>query len=251
MKSITLKNGTQVRVSPEDYDRLSKHVWSQFKNGRVYRRELIPRELRKKKMYRTLLLHREVMEVEDARKVIFRDGDPTNCVRENLVVTGPRFQPRQRVKRGGSSDYRGVGWNKAKGMWQSFIRVNGKLKHLGFFPAGEDGEKLAAHAYDEAALEQFGDLAILNFPRTGARKRPAAALVPEVRPAAAEVRKPKLVASAARTPEPVAAKAPPKGAEGVGDLYEKAPHDLTPEEMEAMKARFLGERYRGKLRRVG
>lgn len=250
MKSITLKNGMQVRVSPEDHDRLSKHVWSQFKNGRVYRRELIPRELRRKKMYRTLLLHREVMEVEDARKVIFRDGDPTNCVRENLVVTGPRFQPRQRVKRGGSSDFRGVGWNKAKGMWQSFIRVNGKLKHLGFFPAGEDGEKLAAHAYDDAALEQFGDLAILNFPRVGGRKR-AAVEAPEPRPAAAEARKPRLVASAAARPEPVAAKEPASGKGAVEDLYEKAPHDLTPEEMEAMKARFLGERYRAKMRRVG
>lgn len=249
MNHITLKNGTRVQVSPEDHERLSQHAWSQFKNGRVYRRELIPREVRKKKMYRTLLLHREVMEVDDARKVIFRDADPTNCTRENLVVTGPRFQPRQRVNRGGSSPYRGVGWNKAKGTWQAFIRVNGKLRHLGFFPAGEDGEVLAARAYDDAALKQFGELAILNFPGT----KSARAAVPQPRPAetevAAEVPKPRLVASAEPREEPRAAPAAQPG--GVEDLYQKPVQELSPEEMEAMKARFLGNRYRGKVRRVG
>lgn len=239
MKSITLNNGTRVRVSDEDHERLSGFSWSQFKNGRAYRKELIPRELRAKKAYRTILLHREIMEVDDARKVIFRDGDPTNCTRENLVVTDPTFQPRQRVKKGGSSQYRGVGWNKAKGMWQAFLRVNGTLRHLGFFPAGEEGELQAAHAYDDAALEQFGELAILNFPRVPRKRhalRPAASAKPAAAPApAARPHRPHA--------EPVRA--------GVDDLYSKSPQELTPEELEEMKARFLGERYRGKLRRVG
>lgn len=239
MKSITLRNGTRVRVSDEDHDRLSPHSWSQFANGRAYRKELIPRELRARKSYRTILMHREIMGVEDARKVIFRDGDPTNCTRENLVVKDPRFQPRQRARKGGSSEYRGVGWNKAKEMWQAFIRVNGKLKHLGFFPPDAEGEVLAAHAYDDAAVEHFGELAIPNFPRVGsARKRPAA---PAKEPAKAPApEKPRLVAST-----------PSEGPERVEDLFSKPLQELTPEDLERMKASFLKERYRGKLRRAG
>lgn len=244
MKFITLNNGTRVRVNDEDHDRLSGYSWSQFKNGRAYRKELIPRELRSKKVYRTILLHREVMGVDDARKVIFRDADPTNCTRENLVVMAPNFQPRQRVKKGGSSEYRGVGWNRAKGMWQAFIRVNGKLKHLGFFQPGSEGERTAAEAYDAAAQEEFGELAILNFAPAPRRRaaRPAAARPETVKPAATA--RPRLVASAPKAEAP-------RNVETVEELFSKSPEELTPDEMEQMKARFLGERYRGKLKRAG
>jgi hypothetical protein len=248
MKFITLNNGTRIRVSDEDLARVSSYSWSQFRNGRAYRKELIPREVRARKTYRTLLLHREIMGVDDARKVIFRDGDPSNCTRDNLVVMDPTFQPRQRVKKGGSSEYRGVGWNRAKGMWQAFIRVNGKLKHLGFFEPGEEGEREAARAYDTAALEQFGELAHLNFQaetaaRPAASKRRAASVAASA--------KPRLVAEPPRTEEARAEPAPPAAKSGPEDLYEKPVHELTPEEMEAMKARFLGERYRGRIRRAG
>lgn len=246
MKSITLKNGTRVHVSDEDHDRLSHYSWSQFANGRAYRKELIPRELRAKKSYRTILMHREIMGVDDARKVIFRDGDPANCTRENLVVKDPRFQPRQRARKGGSSQYRGVGWNKAKEMWQAFIRVNGKLKHLGFFQPDAEGEVLAAHAYDDAAIEHFGDLAIPNFPRAGAARRRPVSPVAVQEPVKEPVKetapvKPRLVASA------------PSDAptDRVAELFSKPIEELTPEDMEQMKAAFLKERYRGKLRRAG
>lgn len=244
MTYITLTNGARIRVSPEDHARLSAHSWSQFKNGRAYRKELIPREERiGKKMYRTILMHREIMGVDDPRKVIFRDGDATNCTRANLVIKGPRFRPRQRVKKGGSSPYRGVGWNRAKEMWQAFIRVDGKLKHLGFFQPGPDGEQLAAQAYDDIAKRLFGDLAVLNFPRVR-RRRPGSAGA-EGMPEEQQAEHP-----AAGAPEPQARPSASTGGE-MEELFEKPVHELTPEELEIMKARFLGERYRGNVRRAG
>lgn len=265
MNVITLNNGTEIRVSPDDHERLVRFSWSQFRNGRAYRKELIPREARGgKKTHRTVLLHREVMGVDDDRQVIFRDGDPTNCTRENLVVVSANFRPRQRVKKGGSSQYRGVGWNKAKGMWQAYIRVNGKLRHLGFYPEGTEGEESAARAYDEAARAEFGDLAVLNFPRVRRRRLVA-------HPSALRNR-PRLVGSPAPRPEPqpaaqlvaVAAAPVPHGgteaqpevpaakpAESVDALFDKPVGELTPEELEAMKARFLGDHYRAHPRRLG
>lgn len=261
MNAITLNNGTEVRVSPEDHGRLAGLSWSQFRNGRAYRKELIPREARAgKKTHRTILMHREIMDVADARQVIFRDGDPTNCTRENLVVVGPNFRPRQRAKKGGSSQYRGVGWNRTKGMWQAYIRINGKLKHLGFFPEGPEGEEQAARAYDEAARSEFAELAILNFPRIRRRRlvaHPSAILKGRAKPqlvastAPAHAGAP--AASAAPAPPPAAAEAvaQAQAPEKVDDLFSKPVQDLTPEELEAMKARFLGDHYRARPRRLG
>lgn len=273
MNVIKLNNGTEVRVSPEDHERLAGYTWSQFRNGRAYRKELIPRgERGGKKTHRTLLLHREVMGVDDDRQVIFRDGDAGNCTRDNLVVVDASFRPRQRVKKGGSSQYRGVGWNRAKGMWQAYVRVNGKLRHLGFFPEGQEGEERAARAYDEVAKAEFGELAVLNFPRVRRRRLAAHA--------AALLNKPRLVASAPLRVEPLQPAAPaaplvavPAGplpgpvvavevqpeapaapaapAENVEALFQKPVSELTPEELEAMKARFLGDRYRARPRRLG
>lgn len=270
MDFITLNNGTRVRVSPEDHERLSAHSWSQFRNGRAYRKELIPREAREgKKTHRTLLLHREVMGVDDARQVIFRDGDPSNCTRDNLVVVDANFRPRQRAKKGGSSQYRGVGWNRAKGMWQAYVRVNGKLRHLGFFPEGPEGERQAARAYDDTARAEFGELAVLNFPRVRRRRlvaHPAALrdkprlggtpplrvepVGPPAAPLVAVPAKPPAGLPVAVPVDPQAPRATPEP-EKVEELFEKPVSELTPEELEAMKARFLGDRYRGRPRRLG
>jgi hypothetical protein len=46
-------------------------------------------------------------------------------------------------KKGGTSKYTGVCWHKRQGKWQGAIRVNGIIKHLGYFT----DEKEAAKAY--------------------------------------------------------------------------------------------------------
>jgi len=45
-----------------------------------------------------------------------------------------------------SSKYKGVSWNKHANQWQSYIRINGKRKHLGYFK----DEKKAHNAYQKA-----------------------------------------------------------------------------------------------------
>lgn len=59
-----------------------------------------------------------------------------------------------------SSVYKGVSWSKVVGGWHSYITLQGKRKHLGYFSNEED----AAKTYDQAALENFGVYAKLNFP---------------------------------------------------------------------------------------
>jgi hypothetical protein len=63
-------------------------------------------------------------------------------------------------KHGGSSEYRGVCWNKSIGTWQVQIRNGARVHHLGYFR----DEIHAAKRHDEAAIQLKGTAAKLNFP---------------------------------------------------------------------------------------
>lgn len=56
-----------------------------------------------------------------------------------------------KTKRTSSSKYVGVSWNKRLSKWQSYITIDKKRRHLGFFKE----EIYAAQAYDEAAFLHF------------------------------------------------------------------------------------------------
>jgi hypothetical protein len=60
------------------------------------------------------------------------------------------------------SGFKGVGWHKFSNQWRATIRVNYRQKHLGYFPLTQAGKKAAAKAYNAAALEYFGEYAVLN-----------------------------------------------------------------------------------------
>ena len=52
-------------------------------------------------------------------------------------------------KKGGSSKYVGVYWNKATKKWVAHIKINGKLKHLGYFE-----EEVEAHNAYQSKLNE-------------------------------------------------------------------------------------------------
>ena len=53
-------------------------------------------------------------------------------------------------------------WEPEREKWRAKITIFGVRRHIGRF----DDEVEAAQAYDEAALENFGEFARLNFPRS-------------------------------------------------------------------------------------
>ena len=57
-----------------------------------------------------------------------------------------------------SSKYKGVCFSKERDKWRARIMLSGRRKHLGYFA----NEKEAAFAYNEAAIEKFGEYALVN-----------------------------------------------------------------------------------------
>jgi hypothetical protein len=120
-------------------------------------------------------LRRMILGVTDPKlEVQHVNGDPMDCRRENLVVKTHAEKVRGNRKMGTlngreyTSKFKGVCWIEAKGKWKAQIRREG-VRHIGYF----DDEIDAAHAYDEAARECFGEHAWLNFPENGSQRRVA------------------------------------------------------------------------------
>jgi hypothetical protein len=73
------------------------------------------------------------------------DNDKTNNNLNNLQLISHR-ENSSKDKKGGSSKYVGVYWDKPSRKWRAQIYINGKKKHLGFFTNELD----ASEAYHEA-----------------------------------------------------------------------------------------------------
>lgn len=74
-----------------------------------------------------------------------------------------RNREKQRFVRGDvrpTSRYKGVSLRRTSGRWYAYINGGGKARYLGSFVDETD----AARAYDRAALEEYGEFALLNFP---------------------------------------------------------------------------------------
>ena len=79
--------------------------------------------------------------------------------KENLrFVTRAQNQQNRRSTKNSSSQYKGVGWHKASNKWRAKIGHKGKQTYLGLFTC----EHQAALAYNEKALELWGENALLN-----------------------------------------------------------------------------------------
>ena len=104
-----------------------------------------------------------LIELSDSKqKIDHIDHNPLNNRLSNLRAATDR----QNKAHGGSSlmatntsGFRGVSWHNASKRWVVYIGVNNKNLNLGYFTC----RIAAALAYDDAAVEHFGEFANLNF----------------------------------------------------------------------------------------
>ena len=146
-------------VDDDNFDRLSAHHWQAHTSphrNTVYARRSENREGKSIYVY----MH---VEVCGYRKPDHRDGNGCNNQRNNLrPATGSQNGAHRGKRCDNTSGFKGVWFdrNLKVNPWRAWIMSKGKGKHLGQSATAEG----AARMYDQAAIELFGEFAVLNFP---------------------------------------------------------------------------------------
>jgi ribosomal protein S30 len=146
--SIKTSCGTEILVSSEDLEIISKYNWHINKRG--YVRTQAPRI---NGVQKKIMLHRLIAQAKPQQIVDHINRIKTDNRRENLRIVKPLINCLNRISKvNGASKFKGVA--KQKNKWQ--VYVNGK--YVGIF----DSEKQAAMAYDANVTKVFGEFATTN-----------------------------------------------------------------------------------------
>jgi len=158
MKEINLTQGQVALVDDEDYEELNKYKWFAHDNyGWTFYARRTGRKADGKRYL--IQMHRVILNAPKDMFVDHIDSNGLNNQRSNLrLCTNQQNNRHARPYSNGSSKFKGVCWHKRIKEWQANIRIDGKLKHIGYFK----NEKDAALAYNVKALEYFGEFALPN-----------------------------------------------------------------------------------------
>ena len=156
--------GRVALVDEEDYDLVMQYRWHIFeiaRRGRLHGPYATARIKCEDGSWRDAWMHTLLTGWPLTDHV---DGNGLNNHRSNLRAATNAQNVRNGRPRGGTSQFKGVTWYRARRKWHAAIMLNGKRHHLGYFT----DEVEAARAYDAAAVRLHGEFARLNFPATGA-----------------------------------------------------------------------------------
>lgn len=158
MKQIKLTQGKVAIVDNEDFERLNKYKW--YANY-MHKYWYVVRNIKKNKgKQKTEFMHRVIMNVPDYLEIDHINHNGLDNRRCNLrVCTRSENNMNRRPRKGTSSYYKGVCWDKRSKKWIVRIQSNKKCIYLGCF----NNEIVAAHFYDMKAKKLFGEFAYLNF----------------------------------------------------------------------------------------
>jgi hypothetical protein len=161
MKTLDVGHGRKAKLDDEHYEAAAKFIWHSWQTGE---RIWVARNRSHKvaKSGGKIYLQSVVLDLKPGDIVIFRNRDYLDFRPENLAIADRQAaSARKSISRETfSSQYRGVSWNRTKEIWQVVMQDHNRLIWVGAY----DEEEEAAQAYDDKALELYGEFATLNFP---------------------------------------------------------------------------------------
>ena len=148
---IPLTQGYFAIVDADDYEELNQYKWhvKVKSNGRYAYRTQGRKEIP---------MHRQILNAPAGMWCDHINHNGLDNRRCNLRLCTPQQNAYNRRPLGGTSKYKGVHWDRHRRKWRARIRHNGRLIHIGYF----DYEADAVIAYDDYAIEMFGEFAYLN-----------------------------------------------------------------------------------------
>lgn len=166
IRYIALTKGRFAIVDAADYEWLNQYTWQAAYNGTKFYATT------KKGRGGNIWMHRLIMNAPKGMVVDHINGNGLDNRRCNLRICTRQQNAYNSRRCRGTSQYKGVHFEKATGGWRATITCKGEHFNLGLF----DDEVEAARAYDCKAIELFGEFAYLNFPEEHGRQgRPAVA----------------------------------------------------------------------------
>ena len=143
------KNGREFSFDLDDFETVKRYEWTVADSG--YVEAHVER--------RTLRMHRLLLDVDKGEYVDHINGDKTDCRKHNLrISTNRQNLGNKNVGKNNQVGYKGVGYDKRRGLYYAYIVPDGNKKWLGYYPTPEE----AATAYNKAAAFHFGEYARLN-----------------------------------------------------------------------------------------
>lgn len=173
---IPLTQGMFALVDDEDAEKANRYRWyPKKKKSTCYAVTSVKRTDGKRSMLR---MHKFLTGYNQTDHA---NGNGLDNRRENLRdATHSENARNSRKMQGTTSQFKGVHWHAKRACFAAFLRVpnddggSGRRTWLGYFT----DESNAAHAYDAAAREYFGEYAALNFPRPGERSALTGEIIP-------------------------------------------------------------------------
>lgn len=152
---IELAGGLKALIDPEEYERLSKFKWHVGGNKKCNTVYACSRNGKTR-----IKMHRLIMDAKKGEIVDHINGCGIDNRRANLrLCTHSQNMGNMQRMACGSSQFKGVSWDKVKKRWFAKITVNYKQIALGRYKNEMD----AARAYDLAAKKHFGSFAMVNL----------------------------------------------------------------------------------------
>ena len=147
--------GVAIQLDKEDIRFVTRYTWSLDKRG------VFHRGTTEGGVYKSYLLHREIMGNPIGKIVDFSNGDRYDFRKCNLVIREvtkrqklPPNSP-SRPNRSNKCGFRGVyydGKRSGKNKWRARITIDGKRIHLGRYPTPEKAHEAYVEAYLLRAL---------------------------------------------------------------------------------------------------
>jgi hypothetical protein len=157
-KEIQLTQGKVAIVDDEDFDYLNQFKWlaRKSRNNNYY----AGRYFYIKKCHRIYIsMHTDIVKPNKNLMIDHVNNNGLDNRKINLrLCTNAENMRNRPLYKNNSSGFKGVNWNIKSKKWYAYIRNNKIMYNLGTFT----DPKLAARAYNDAALKYHGEFANLN-----------------------------------------------------------------------------------------
>ena len=154
MKEIELTQNQVALVDDEDFEYLNQFRWHALKSRSTFYAVRKIRLINRKQI--AIRMHRQILNTPKGMETDHINHCGLDNRRANIrVCTASENHMNSNSRKGSTSKFKGVHWDKNSEKWRARIQYNGENKHLGYFPS----ETEASLAYNKKALELFGEFA--------------------------------------------------------------------------------------------